>query len=124
MKIIHGNGRDWNDAELQQALAAHFTAPHDESYWASLESRVMDRIRRESGREWWSWFPGWVRYGVAAAAGAAILASVAAWQARVTQERIAYQELIGTPTEIPILSERMTPVDKDREHTLRYLLTH
>ncbi len=124
MNIIPGNNREWSEGELQQTLASHYRSNLDESYWSGLEGRILERIRGENVREWWSWFPGWVRYGVAAAAGAAILASVATWQSRVTQERIAYRELLGTPTEVPILSERTTPVDQDREHTLRYLLTH
>lgn len=123
MNIIHGNSRDGSDPELQQALASHYAVARDDAYWTNLEQRIMDRVRRESAREWWSWFPGWVRYGLAAAAGAAILSGVVSWQTRVTQERIAYRELFDAPTEVPVLSERTTPVDRDREHTLRYLLT-
>lgn len=124
MKIVRGNSPEWSDAELQEALASHYTPHLDESYWVGLEARILQRIRLDQGREWWSWFPGWVRLGVAAAAAAAVLASAAAWQTRVSHNRIAYRELMETPVEVPIYSERLAPVDKDREHTLRYLLTH
>ena len=40
MKLIHGDGRDWSDDEVQDALRAHYAPPGDDSYWASLERRI------------------------------------------------------------------------------------
>lgn len=124
MKLIHGDAHDWSDDEVQRALRARYAAPRDESFWADLEQRTMRRINAEAVREWWSYFPGWVRYGVAAAAAAILVAGVASWQTSLAQERIAYRELIDDPTEVPILSETVAPQKTDREQTLRYLLTH
>ena len=122
MKLIQGDGHEWTDDEVQRALRARYAAPAD-SYWTGLEPRILERIRAESVREWWSYFPGWVRYGLAAAAAAILVAGVASWQTRAAQERMAYRELIDSPTEVPILSETMPPPQREREQTLRYLLT-
>ena len=127
MKLIDGTplGPEGEDRALREALASHVAPPGDPSYWAGLEARIMARVRAaDQVREWWGWFPGWVRYGVAAAAAALLVAAVASWQTRVAQERMAARELFDTPTEIPLLTERVSPARGDREQTLRYLLTH
>lgn len=125
MKLIHGDGRDWSDDEVQDALRAHYAPPGDDSYWASLERRILTRVRAEAAREWWTYFPGWVRYGVAAAAVAALVVGIATWQTSVAQERIAYDEIIGPGSDVPILTESVTDRNRSqREQTLRYLLSH
>jgi hypothetical protein len=124
MRLIHGEGRDWTDEEVQQALKAHLVTP-DESDWESLERRVMSRIRTEAERAWWSWFPGWVRFGMAAAAVAAFAVAAVSWQTRAAHERIALKELLGDPSGIPLLTESVDQRPKsEREKTLRYLLSH
>ncbi|MCC6316342.1 MAG: hypothetical protein IT361_01530 [Gemmatimonadaceae bacterium] len=124
MKIIQGSAHEWSDEELQRTLQSHLAPPTDTDYWSSLEERIMGRVRQEAAREWWSHFPGWVRLGVAAAAAAILVAGVASWQTRVAQERMAYRELFDASTDVPVLSERDVPVHREREQTLRYLLTH
>ena len=124
MKIIRGDLGEWSDDAVQQALRSHYAPRADEAYWSAFERRILERVRGESSREWWSHFPGWVRYGLAAAAAAFIVASVAQWQASAAQERMAYRELIDDAAEVPILSERPAPSHREREQTLRYLLTH
>jgi anti-sigma-K factor RskA len=114
---------DADDAMVQQALAAHYAPPGDSSYWSRLESRIMSGVRADAAREWWSYFPGWVRYGVVAAAAAALIAAIASWQARATQDHMAYREILDADSEVLLLSERMAPADRDRNQTLRYLLT-
>ena len=89
MKLIHGDGRDWRDDEVQEALRAHYAPPGEDSYWAALEQRIMARVRAEASREWWSYFPGWVRYGVAAAAAAALVVGIASWQTSIAQDQAA-----------------------------------
>ena len=126
MKLIHGNGPspDADDPIVQRALSSHYAAPADPTYWDRLEARIMAGVRGDTVREWWSYFPGWVRYGVAAAAAAVLVALVASWQAQAAQERMAARELFDSPTEVPLLTERVAPADRDRSQTLRYLLTH
>jgi hypothetical protein len=123
MKLIHGDAHEWSDDELQRTLRAQYAAPRDDSYWVGLEQRILERVRAESVREWWSYFPGWVRLGVAAAAAAIIVAGVATWQTRAAQERMAYRELLDSPGEVPILTETMPRPQREREQTLRYLLS-
>jgi hypothetical protein len=123
MKIIPGNARDWSDDEVQHTLRSYYAAPTNDAYWSALEHRIMDRVRGESAIEWWSHFPGWVRYGLATAAAAVLVAGVAQWQASAAQERMAYREL-DNAAEVPVLSERPALPQREREQTLRYLLTH
>ncbi|MBK8248013.1 MAG: hypothetical protein IPK85_11520 [Gemmatimonadetes bacterium] len=113
-----------DDMYVRRTLVSHYSAPSNPSYWEELEARVMARVRGESGRDWSAWLSGWARYGLAAAAAAIIVIGVASWQTRAAQERLAVRELLDTPAEIPLLSEVVAPVDRDRNQTLRYLLTH
>jgi anti-sigma-K factor RskA len=126
MKIHGDSERDWApDEGVSEALRSVLLAPQDDSYWHSLERRIMERIRLEGGREWWSYFPGWVRMGLAAAAVAILVAGIAAVRSQAAAERMAVEELLGEPTDIPILTDRrdMGPNASTREATLRYLIS-
>jgi len=125
MKIVRGDHRDQHDDELDAALRAMYGAPIDDSYWASLERRIMHAVSAEGPREWWSYFPGWVRLGLTAAAAAIAIAALASWQTRDTQQRMAAEGLFGTPSEVPLLTESSRGErNAEREATLRYLITH
>jgi anti-sigma-K factor RskA len=113
-----------DDMLVRRTLVARYAPPADSAYWDQLEARIMARVATESVQQWWAWFPGWVRYGLVAAAAAVLVAALASWQTRVAQDRLAVRELLDTPSEIPLLSEVVTPPDRDRNQTLRYLLTH
>lgn len=113
-----------DDLFVRRTLVSHYQPPTDPSYWEQLESRVMARVRGDGSRDWSAWLSGWARYGLAAAAAAVIVIGVASWQTRAAQERLAVRELLDTPDEIPLLSEVVAPADRDRNKTLRYLLTH
>lgn len=125
MKIVRGNGRDWSDDDVRDALRSLYAPPTDDSYWHSLERGVMSRVKTEGMREWWSYFPGWVRVGIAAAAAVVVLSSIASWHTRAAQTRLAYEELLGAPNDLPVLTEtlRREPNANSREATLRYLIT-
>ena len=110
MKIVRGDDRDSmdqdpRDEEIAGALRALYAAPSDESYWNTLERRIMQTVAAERAREWWSYFPGWVRLGLSVAAAAALVAAVAQWQTRALQERIALEQIMNAQSEIPLLSE-------------------
>jgi hypothetical protein len=126
MNIVRGNGREWNDDDVRDALRTLYAPPSDESYWSALERSVLTRVRAEATREWWSHFPGWVRIGLAAAAVVLALSSVVSWQTREAQSRLAYEELNGGSEDLPVLSETLgsEPNANAREATLRYLITH
>lgn len=125
MNSIRGEDRDMHDDEIAGALRSIYAAPTDESYWSTLERRIMDAVAAERAREWWSYFPGWVRLGLTAAAAAALIAGLASWQTRELQQRMAVDRLIGTPSDIPLLTEFDRGERRaEREATLRYLITH
>ncbi len=128
MTIVRGDNRDMQDQDprdddVAHALRAMYAAPTDDSYWNSLERRIMQTVAAERAREWWSYFPGWVRIGVSAAAAAALVAALASWHTTATQERMAIEELMGAQNEIPLLTEFDRGERKaEREATLRQLI--
>jgi len=125
MKIVRGEGRDMRDDELDGALRELYAPPSDDSYWASLERRILQAVGAERPREWWSYFPGWVRLGLSAAAAAALVAALASSHTRDSQERMAADRLLGPASEMPLLTESdRGERNKEREATLRYLITH
>jgi hypothetical protein len=123
MNIVHDDDRDPRDDELHAALRVEYGRPADATYWAFLERRIMARITSEGAREWWSWFPAWSRAGLAAAALALAVAGVAAWQTRKAQDRVAWQELLDSPSEMPMIESAGGERARQREATLRYLIT-
>lgn len=123
MNIVHDDDRDPRDDELRAVLRVEYNQPADASYWAFLERRIMARITAEGTREWWSWFPAWSRAGLAAAALALAVAGVAAWQTRKAQDRVAWRELLDSPSEMPMIESAGGERARQREATLRYLIT-
>lgn len=122
MNIVD-HDRDPRDNEVNAALRAEYGPPGEGSYWAFLERRIMARISSEGAREWWSYFPSWSRVGMAAAALALLVAGVAAWQTRKAQDVAAWQELLDSPMEMPIIESAGGERTRQREATLRYLIT-
>jgi hypothetical protein len=122
MNIVHDD-RDPRDDELHSALRVEYGLPAGASYWASLERRIMARITAEGRREWYSHFPAWSRAGLAAAALALAVAGVAAWQTRKAQDRVAWQELLDSPSEMPMIESAGGERANRREATLRNLIT-
>jgi hypothetical protein len=120
MNFVHDDERDSRDDELRTALRIEYGQPAADTYWAFLERRIMARITAER-REWWSYFPAWSRMGLAAAALALAAAGVAAWQTRKAQDLVAWQELLESPTEMPMIES--AGGESRREATLRYLIT-
>lgn len=123
MNIVHDDERDPRDEELRAALRVEYHSPDGSSYWAFLERRIMARITAEGSREWYSHFPAWSRVGLAAAALALASAGIAAWQTRKTQDLVAWQELLESPTEMPMIESAGGERTSRREATLRYLIT-
>lgn len=126
MKIVRGHGREWSDGEVQGALRSLYASPADESYWENMERRILAAVGAETPREWWSWFPGWIRAGLSVAACSVLVAGVATWQAREATEAVAVKQLEGVPEEFPILTERVgaDSAASARAATLRYLMQH
>jgi hypothetical protein len=61
--------------------------------------------------------------GLAAAAIALMFAGVAAWQTQKAQERVAWQEIIDAPNEMPVIESAGNERANRREATLRYLMS-
>lgn len=124
MNIVRGDGRESGDEQVQRTLRELYASPSDESYWQTLERRILSAVALETPREWWSYFPGWVRFGLSAAAAAVVVASIAAWHTQAAQARIAAEQIFEYPQEIPILTGEVGGErNADREATLRYLIT-
>ena len=124
MTIVRDDNDNLRDDELRTALTIEYDAPSEASYWSFLERRIMARITAETAREWWSYFPSWSRAGLAAAALALAAAGIAAWQTQKAQERVAWQELLDTPAEMPVIEAAgAAPDARRREATLRYLIS-
>ncbi|MFN8582233.1 MAG: hypothetical protein U0163_14825 [Gemmatimonadaceae bacterium] len=127
MRLIRGDGRDASDDDVTEALRSHYAAPTDVGYWALLERRIMARVLADSvaSREWWSYFRGWTRIGIAAGVAAAVIAAAAAWRSEQRSERVAYEELLGASADSLILTEVLgsEPSPETRAATLRYLLS-
>ena len=123
MNIVHDDDRDPRDEELRAALRVEYTSPAENSYWAFLERRIMARITSEGTREWYTYFPAWSRVGLAAAALALAVAGITAWQTRKTQDLVAWQELLESPAEMPMIESAGGERTSRREATLRYLIT-
>ena len=124
MNNVRDDDRDFRDDELHTALRSEYRAPASDSYWVMLERRIMARVTAEATREWWSYFPAWSRVGLAAAALALLVAGVAAWQTQKAQERVAYQEVLDLPSELPIIETAGAETRAGRrEATLRYLFS-
>lgn len=122
MIFVPDDEHDPRDEELRTALRVEYGLPVADTYWAFLERRIMARITSER-REWWSYFPAWSRMGLAAAALALAAAGVAAWQTRKAQDLVAWQELLESPTEMPMIESAGGERSSRREATLRYLIT-
>ena len=122
MNIVHDDDRDPRDEELRAALRVEYNSPPEGSYWSFLERRIMARITSEGAREWYSYFPAWSRAGLAAAALALAVAGIAAWQTRKAQDLVAYQELLESPNEMPMIESAGGERTSRREATLRYLI--
>jgi hypothetical protein len=84
------------DAELTNALRALYAAPVEESYWDSLESRILAHVARgEETISWWSELAEMARPGLAAAAALIFAASLALAHSRQLEVSSAYASVIS-----------------------------
>jgi hypothetical protein len=116
---------DWADETTLDATRELYRAPAGDLYWRGLESRIMKRISAAQA-EWWSFFGGWVRVGLAAAAIAAVVAGAALARSREAKARIAYESAIEDASGVPVagpVSARASGRDT-REATLRYVMSY
>jgi hypothetical protein len=115
------------DEETTRGLRELYSAPAAESYWATLEARIMARVAHaESG--WWSELGRWVRPALIAAAALVIAAGLIVFRTREAATQVAYEDVLAAPT--PISVEGMArPADLRgmqgrREETLFFLISY
>ncbi|MEP6764498.1 MAG: hypothetical protein ABJB66_09320 [Gemmatimonadaceae bacterium] len=66
-----------DDPAVTTLLRHSYSAPTDAAYWATLEQRVMTRLRESGPIAWWAVFSEWRSAGMVAAAIALIIAGAA-----------------------------------------------
>jgi hypothetical protein len=112
------------DAELTDALRAIYAAPSDDSYWQSLEARILAHVARgDEGRVWWSELADMVRPGLVAAAALILVASMAMIRSRQLEARSAYSSVISpVPTSIEPSSRAASVGDGDV--AIHFLISH
>lgn len=116
---------DWADDTTMRTARELYRSSAGDLYWRGLESRIMARITAAQA-EWWSFFGGWVRVGLAAAAVAAVIAGAALARTRDAQARIAYEAAMEAASGVPVagpVSARASGRDT-REATLRYVMSY
>jgi hypothetical protein len=113
------------DADVLHALKGIYAAPPEASYWESLESRIRTRVTA-GATEWWSFFGGWTRMGLAAAGIAAVALGVAMARSRTEEARLAYEAVIDVPAGVPVPAETISLMSNmtTRDATLRYVFSH
>lgn len=127
MTMEHGTPGRWNDEEVRRTMQDMYEPPGGDLYWRRLESRIMARIAKAADVEWWSFFGGWVRVGLAAAAVAVIVAGAMLARSRDVQARLAYEAAMESASGIPVAgptSSRAAERDAARDATLRYVMSY
>lgn len=90
-------GPEGREDDLTRALRSLYAPPGGESYWSSLEQRIMARIAAEA-QDWASPFAGWVREGLLIAAAALLaIAFGLLWSGQAPAAPAAYDTVIETP---------------------------
>jgi hypothetical protein len=115
------------DEETTRGLRELYSAPAAESYWATLEARIMASVAHaESG--WWSELGRWVRPALITAAALVIAAGLIVFRTREAARQVAYENVLAAPTPISV-EGTARPADLRgmhgrREETLFFLITY
>ena len=117
----------WNsgEAELTSALRAMYAAPSDESYWDSLEARILAHVARGGAdvQGWWSAMTDLARPALAAAAVLIFVAGAAVMHSRQLEARDAYASVISAaPPSIETAARTASVGDGDA--VINYIMSH
>ena len=111
------------DTDLTNALRALYAAPVEESYWDSLESRILAHVARgDDTLSWWSELAEMARPGLAAAAALIVAASLALAHSRQLEVRSAYASVIS-PAPSAIESSTRAASVGDGDAALHFLIS-
>lgn len=111
------------DDELTSELRAIVAPPADESYWLTLEQRILARIERgQAEGKWWALSERAYQIGLLAAGLTLIVAGSMYLRERALERRMAYETVIEAPAQQKVFARRgLVP---DRQATLRAVTDH
>ena len=113
-----------SDRQLTDALRAHYAAPADDSYWVSLESRILAHVARGTAHPiWYRALPDLLRPGLLAAAGLILAASLAMAHSRRAEALSAYAMVISPYTAALDAGSRAS-VTGDGDAAMHFILSH
>jgi hypothetical protein len=112
------------EAELTTELRALYAAPADESYWDSLEARILARVGRGGDVQgWWSAMSDMARPALAAAAILIFVAGAAVMHSRRLEASEAYTSVISAaPPSIETAARSASAGDGDA--VINYIMSH
>lgn len=111
------------DVDIEGALRDHYAAPTDESYWDSLEARILAHVAR--GGEitgWWSALADMARPALAAAALLIVVAGAAMAHSRQLEVRNAYDSVISAAPPSVETAARTSSIG-DGDVAINYMLS-
>jgi len=112
------------EAELTNELRAMYAAPTDESYWESLEARILAHVGRGGDVQgWWSAMTDLARPALAAAAILIFVAGAAVMHSRQLEASEAYTSVISaSPPSIETAARTASAGDGDA--VIDYIMSH
>ena len=113
---LHDEGDERITAGLRKLYA-----PPEDSYWRTLEAKILSRLTEPETIAWWDELDRWVRPALVAAAILLIATSVAAVRNRQAEQELAWEDML-TPTTLPV-ETAVRPTLRGREGTFRYIMT-
>jgi hypothetical protein len=113
---------DESDERITAGLRTLYAAPEGDSYWRSLEARVLSRLTEPPTVAWWDELDHWMRPALVAAAVVLLAAGVATFRAYQAEREVAYEAML-TPSALPVETAVRPMLQSGREATFRYLMT-
>lgn len=115
---------DGGDDDITRGLRQIYAAPAGESYWRSLEARILSRLVQGGvpALGWWDELDRWMRPALVAAALVLVGAGVAMFRAQQVEQQATYEAML-TPTSLPVETAVRPVLQEEREATFRYLMT-
>lgn len=113
-----------DDRQLTDALRAHYAAPTDDGYWASLEARILAHVARGAAHPiWYRALPDLLRPGLLAAAGLILAAGLAMVHSRRAEALSAYAMVIS-PGNTALDAGSRTAATGDGDAAMHFILSH
>ena len=111
------------DDELTNHLRAIVAPPAEDSYWLSLEQRILAYVERGQAQgKWWALSERAYQIGLLAAGLTLIVAGSMYLRERALERRMAYESVIEAPAQQKVFARRgLVP---DRQATLRAVTDH